>query len=62
MTQGESGDKALIGGEMHRTGFGNVHVPFWTCLDYFMTCLLQIWTAFGQGLERAVGIWKIEDQ
>ena len=55
MTQGESGDKALIGGEIRWTGFGNVQALIWTVLDCFVTSLLHIWTAFGQGLERAVG-------
>ena len=62
MTQGESADKALIGGHLYRTGFGNVQAHVWTFLDWFVTVLLHIWTAFGQALERAVGFWKIEDQ
>ena len=55
MTQGRSGDKALIGGEIRWTAFGNVQTLIWTVLDWFVTVLLQIWIAFGQGLERAVG-------
>ena len=55
MTQGESGDKALIGGEIRWTGFGNVQALIWTVLDWFVTVLLQISEAFGQALERAVG-------
>ena len=54
MTQGESGDKALIGGEIRWTGFGNVQALIWTVLDWFVTVLLQIWIAFGQALEIAV--------
>jgi len=55
VTQGESGDKVLIGGEIDRTGFGNVQALIWTYLDWFVTVLLQIRGAFGQALERAVG-------
>jgi len=55
VTQGESGDKALIGGEIRWTGFGNVQAPIWTFLDCLLTLLLQIRGAFGQALERAVG-------
>jgi hypothetical protein len=55
VTQGESGDKALIGGDLYRTGFGNVQAPIWTFLDCLLTRLLQISEAFGQALERAVG-------
>jgi hypothetical protein len=55
VTQGESGDKALIGGEIRWTGFGNVQAPIWTFLDCLLTGLLQISEAFGQALERAVG-------
>jgi len=55
VTQGESGDKALNGGEIRWTGFGNVQALIWTVLDWFVTVLLQISEAFGQALERAVG-------
>jgi len=55
VTRGESGDKALIGGEIRWTGFGNVQVLVWTFLDCLLTLLLQISEAFGQALERAVG-------
>jgi hypothetical protein len=55
VTQGESGDKALIGGEIRWTGFGNVQALIWTFLDCLLTLLLQISEAFGQALERAVG-------
>jgi len=55
VTQGDSGDNALIGGKIRWTGFGNVQAPVWTYLDCLLTLLLQISEAFGQGLERAVG-------
>jgi len=55
VTQGESGDKALCGGGLRWTGYGNVQAPFWTFLDCLVTLLLQISEAFGQALERAVG-------
>jgi len=55
VTQGESGDNALIGGKIRWTGFGNVQALIWTFLDCLLTLLLQISEAFGQALERAVG-------
>lgn len=42
-----SGLKALIGGEINRTGFGKCHSAFWTFLDVFVSRILQICAVFG---------------
>jgi hypothetical protein len=55
VTQEESGDNTLFGGEIRWTGFGNVQAPIGTFLDCLLTLLLQISEVFGQALERAVG-------
>jgi len=44
---------ALWGGEIDKIVFGLVQALIWTCLDCFVTLMLQIWIGFGQGLEIA---------